>query len=109
MFSGSASLSAASSSSDQPQEPSSRSRLTADALGSSSDYRDQLKYIFTIDWLNPMLGIGRKRSFASEINGSFIQSIDNFYIAEYVRYAYPGLAAYVLILLYYLYKMNKTL
>lgn len=76
-------------------------------LSSSSNYREQLKYIFTVDWLNPILGIGRKRAFTSEINGSFIKSVDNFYIAEYVRYAYPGLAAYVLILLYYLYKMVK--
>lgn len=69
------------------------------ALGSSSNYRDQLIYIFTVDWLNPILGIGRKRSFASEINGSFIASVDNFYIAEYVRYAYPGLITYVLFLI----------
>ena len=68
------------------------------ALSSSSNYRDQLKYIFTVDWLNPLLGLGRKRSFKSEINGSFIESVDNFYIAEYVRYAYPGMITYLLFL-----------
>lgn len=66
------------------------------ALGSSSNYRAQLKYIFQVDWLNPFLGLGRKRSFASEINGSSIRSVDNFYIAEFVRYAYPGMIAYIL-------------
>ena len=35
------------------------------ALSSSSNYRDQLKYIFTVDWLNPLLGLGRKRSLNS--------------------------------------------
>lgn len=68
------------------------------ALGSSSNYRDQLIYVFGVSWLNPLLGIGRKRGFSSEINGSFIQSIDNFYVAEYVRYAYPGLFSYLLFL-----------
>lgn len=68
------------------------------ALGSSSNYRDQLIYVFGVSWLNPLLGIGRQRSFSSEINGSFIQSIDNFYVAEFVRYAYPGLFSYLLFL-----------
>lgn len=71
------------------------------ALTSSSSYREQLKYIFTVKWLNPFLGIGRKRSFQAEINGAYIQSVDNFYIAEYIRYAYPGLITYVIFLLYY--------
>jgi hypothetical protein len=72
----------------------------AEDLNSSSNYRAQLKYIFTVSWLNPILGLGRKRSFQSEINGSFIRSVDNFYIAEYVRYAYPGFVTYILYLLY---------
>ncbi len=77
------------------------------ALSSSSNYRDQLKYIFFVDWLNPFLGLGRKRSFASEINGSFIRSVDNFYIAEFVRYAYPGLVSYVLFLLSFVKRMAQ--
>ena len=79
----------------------------AEALSSSSNYRDQLKYIFKVKWLNPVLGIGRKRAFTSEINGSYIESIDNFYIAEYVRYAYPGLVTYVFFLLYYMWGMLR--
>lgn len=76
-----------------------------EALSSSSNYREQLKYIFQVDWLNPWLGLGRKRSFASEINGSYISSIDNYYIAEFVRYGYPGMIGYLVFLLYFLIKM----
>lgn len=78
-------------------------------LGSSSNYRDQLTDIFKLDWLNPVLGIGRKRAFAAEINGSYIHSVDNFYIAEYIRYAYPGLFAYILFLGYFIINMIKTI
>lgn len=78
-----------------------------DALSSSSNYRDQLASIFTLDWLNPLLGIGRKRAFSSEINGSFIHSVDSFYIAEYIRYAYPGLFAYLLYIGYFIVSMVK--
>lgn len=78
-----------------------------EALSSSSNYRDQLKYIFQVDWLNPWLGLGRKRSFTSEINGSYINSIDNFYIAEFIRYAYPGMITYILFLFYFLMSMLK--
>lgn len=76
-----------------------------EALGSSANYRAQLKYIYQVDWLNPLLGIGRRRTFASEINGSFIKSIDDFYVAEYVRYAYPGLFSFVFFLGYHMVKM----
>ncbi len=76
-------------------------------LGSSSNYREQLKYIFTLDWLNPVLGLGRKRSFRAEINGSYIKSIDNFYIAEFVRYAYTGLLTYILFIGHFFIKIIK--
>ena len=77
------------------------------ALESSSNYRAQLKYIFQLDWLNPILGIGRKRSFSAEINGSYIRSLDNFYIAEYIRYAYPGMITYIIFILYFLVNIFK--
>ncbi|NLO09098.1 MAG: hypothetical protein GX129_04425 [Clostridiales bacterium] len=79
-----------------------------EALGSSSHYRSQLKYIFKVEWLNPLIGLGRKRSFACEINGSFIRSVDNFYIAEFIRYAYPGMICYIGFLLYFLIHMLKS-
>lgn len=77
-------------------------------LSDSSDYRDQLKLIFKIDWLNPFIGIGRNRSFASEINGSYLISVDSFYIAEFIRYAYPGMICYIIFLLYFLIRMLKN-
>lgn len=79
-----------------------------EALGSSSNYRDQLKYIFQVDWLNPLVGLGRKRSFSCEINGSFIRSVDSFYIAEYIRYAYPGMICYMAFIFYFLLRMLKN-
>lgn len=79
------------------------------ALSSSSNYREQLIYIFQVDWLNPFLGIGRSRSFSAEINGSYVRSVDDFYIAEYIRYAYPGLFAYVFFVLYYIIQIIKNM
>lgn len=69
-------------------------------LRQSKAYRDLLKRIFHVEWLNPILGIGRKRGFKSMVDGKRIASIDNFYIAEYVRYAYPGMVSYILFLVY---------
>jgi hypothetical protein len=78
------------------------------ALVDSSNYRDQLIYIFKVDWLNPLLGMGRNKSFSCEINGSFIKSVDSFYIAEFIRYAYPGMISYIAFLLYFLLRMLKN-
>ncbi|WP_029321000.1 hypothetical protein [Butyrivibrio sp. AE3004] len=66
----------------------------------SKAYRELLKRIFKVQWLNPILGIGRKRSFTSLVDGKVVASIDNFYIAEYVRYAYPGMYSYQFYLAY---------
>lgn len=68
-------------------------------LRQSKAYRELLKEIYHVDWINPVLGIGRKRGFRSLVNGRVVKSIDNFYIAEFVRYAYPGMFSYVLFLL----------
>jgi hypothetical protein len=76
-------------------------------LGQSASYRKLLQQVFRVRWLNPLLGIGRKRAFSSEINGLVVQSIDNFYIAEYIRYAYPGMLSYIGMILYMLIKMLK--
>ena len=64
-------------------------------LRQSAAYRDLLEEIFHVDWVNPILGIGRKRGFKSLVNGRVINSIDNFYIAEFVRYAYPGMYSFL--------------
>ncbi|WP_155840135.1 hypothetical protein [Butyrivibrio sp. MC2021] len=67
-------------------------------LRQSKAYRDLLKEIYHVDWVNPLLGLGRKRAFRSLVNGRVVKSIDNFYIAEFVRYAYPGMFAYIFFL-----------
>lgn len=64
-------------------------------LRQSKAYRDLLKEIYHVDWVNPILGLGRKRGFKSLVNGRVVNSIDNFYIAEFVRYAYPGMFSYI--------------
>lgn len=69
-------------------------------LRSSSSYRDQLKGIFGVKWLNPVLGIGRRQKFRAMVNGHKINSVDSYYIAEYVRYAYPGMLSYIFFLVY---------
>lgn len=76
-------------------------------LGQSASYRKLLQQVFHVNWLNPILGIGRKRGFSSNINGLVVQSIDNFYIAEYIRYAYPGMLSYIAMILYMIIKMLK--
>ncbi len=78
-------------------------------LNQSSAYRDLLHQIFKVDWLNPFLGIGRKRSFSSVVNGLVVTSIDNFYIAEYIRYAYPGMLSYIAVVIYMIYAMLKDM
>lgn len=75
----------------------------------SSDYRDALWDVFDVDWLNPLVGIGRKRRFATKINGRVLESLDNFYIAEYVRYAYPGMIAIILFFGYTIYLMFRKM
>ncbi len=67
-------------------------------LDDSEGYRKMLPLIFTLDWLNPFVGRGVSRSFGAEINGTFIISIDNYYVSQYIKYAYPGLIAYIMII-----------
>ncbi len=76
-------------------------------LEQSASYRKLLKRVFKISWLNPILGIGRKRMLKTEIDGLVIESVDNFYIAEYVRYAYPGMISYIAFLAYVGLRMLK--
>ncbi len=64
-------------------------------LEDSTNYRKVLPKIFTLDWLNPVVGRGRGFG-GAEIDGVFIHSIDNYYVAQYIKYAYPGLIAYVM-------------
>ncbi len=78
-------------------------------LSGSSEYRNHLWKIFGISWLNPILGLGKKRVFSTVIDGAVINSIDNFYVVQYISYAYPGFISYTFFLLYMLIRMIKEL
>ena len=65
-------------------------------LADSTSYRGHLTKIFGVEWLNPFVGQGANASLGFEIDGAYLKSIDNFYVALYIRYAYPGLVTYVL-------------
>ncbi|MGN0473402.1 MAG: hypothetical protein ACI4F8_11205 [Lachnospiraceae bacterium] len=65
-------------------------------LANSENYRKFLPKIFTLDWLNPFIGRGVKRSFSVAFDGYYIRSIDNYYVHQYIKYAYPGMISYVL-------------
>ncbi len=71
--------------------------IDTETLKNSSEYRDVLPLIFKLDWLNPIVGRGRGFS-GAEINGIYIHSIDNYYVMQYIKYAYPGMIAYILFL-----------
>lgn len=68
--------------------------IDVETLNNSTEYRKSLPLIFKLDWLNPILGRGNKFS-GAEINGTFIQSIDHYYVAQYIKFAYPGLISYI--------------
>lgn len=65
-------------------------------LSQSSSYRELLPRIFTVEWLNPLVGRGANAQVGFEFDGAYVRSIDNYYVATYIRYAYPGLVAFVL-------------
>ncbi len=67
-------------------------------LENSSAYREKLPKIFELEWLNPLLGRGRGFN-GAEIDGIFIHSVDNYYIVQYIKYAYPGLIAYAILMI----------
>lgn len=77
-------------------------------LEQSSGYRELLPRIFTVDWLNPLIGRGVNAQIGFEFEGVYIRSIDNFYVALYIRYAYPGLVAYVMFFVTTIVQMIKT-
>ena len=77
-------------------------------LNMSSDYRDYLPRVFTVEWLNPLVGRGANASVGFEFDGTYLQSIDNYYVALYIRYAYPGLITFVAIQLMSIVYMFRT-
>lgn len=76
-------------------------------LQNSENYRAVLPLIFKLDWLNPLLGRGMSRAFGAEINGVYIHSMDNYYVSQYIKVAYPGMISYVLFIFANLFIMIK--
>ncbi len=72
--------------------------IEVDRLNASSAYREVLPKIFALDWLNPLLGRGKGFG-GAEIDGVFIASVDNYYVVQYIKYAYPGLISYILFMI----------
>ena len=69
-------------------------------LNNSENYREYLTEIFKLDWLNPLLGKGVNVSFGASVISEegetiYIYSVDNYYIVQYIKYAYPGLFSYL--------------
>lgn len=77
-------------------------------LEQSTGYRKYLPQIFSIEWLNPWLGQGANAHMTFEIGEQYLESLDNYYVALYVRYAYPGLIATVLLHLFSFIHMMRT-
>lgn len=76
--------------------------IETERLQDSTEYRKVLPLIFELDWLNPIVGRGAKGFGGAEINGIYIHSIDNYYVMQYIKYAYPGLITYILFMLFVL-------
>ncbi len=68
-------------------------------LADSARTRELTLQIFNLDWLNPLLGRGLKRGVTVVIDGWAITSVDNFYVCQYIRFAYPGLVLYGLFII----------
>jgi hypothetical protein len=69
----------------------------AQTLYNSSYYRELLwKNTILGDWLNPWLGKGGSYSFGMYIEGYAIYSCDNYYVSQYITYAWPGVATWLL-------------
>lgn len=84
--------------------------VSSTTLYNSSHYRTLLwQYTFFGGWLNPLLGQGYDYSFSMYIEGASIKSIDNFYVGQYVTYAYPGLIAWLVMSLSFAVGMFKKI
>lgn len=68
-------------------------------LKNSEEYRKALPYIFKLSWLNPLVGRGMKAFNGATVNGIYVHSIDNYYVSQYIKYAYPGMISYILFML----------
>lgn len=82
-------------------------------LANSENYRKYLPRIFTLDWLSPVLGRGLKgfsgvEFFAEDGSSVYIHSMDNYYVGQYIKYAYPGMVTFAFFELVLLIDMIKN-
>lgn len=72
------------------------------SISSSSIARERLWKIFNYPGMSPILGIGvtEKRSFY--IDNWMVTSVDNFYVNQYIKFAYPGVIATICMFAAYL-------
>ena len=73
-------------------------------MNSSTDYRDLLPLILFSDDFDPLLGQGvtsvNTDNLSVTVNGRNILSVDNFYVLQYMQFAWPGLVSMVGIFVY---------
>ena len=73
-------------------------------LSLSSDYRSLLPLMLFSDDYSPILGLGVSvtgySGFAAFVEGKRVASIDNFYVMQYLQFAWPGLISIVTTFLY---------
>lgn len=75
-------------------------------LYNSTYYRELLwKNTILGDWLNPWIGKGGSYKLSMYIEGYRINSVDNFYVGQYVAYGYPGLFTWMLMSLSFFFSM----
>lgn len=72
------------------------------SISNSSIARDRLWKIFNYPDLNPLLGLGVSTKKSFFINNWEVTSIDNFYVNQYIKFAYPGLIATIMMFIGYL-------
>ncbi len=67
-------------------------------LYNSSFYRELLwQAVFFDSWLNPWLGQGADYQFTYWYDSNYaLGSVDNYYVGQYITYAYPGLITWLL-------------
>lgn len=75
-------------------------------INSSSDYRDLLPLLLFSGDYDSLVGLGvtsaNYSNFSAVVGGRTVVSIDNFYVMQFLQFAWPGLIAIVLVFVYML-------
>lgn len=74
----------------------SRFEVDSKALYNSSYYRKLLFHYTVIEgWFNPLMGRGGSYNLSLYVEGYLIRSVDNYYVGQYIAYAWPGVIAWL--------------